>query len=292
MDIYWTFWGAAGLVFGLGGAAHLARRTARSPGLVLASAPLVAVGLAFAGARLHAMMSAPGDVWRSVVSGTFLQLAASSGQRIAGGLLLATAFLLFVVPRASGRLGGLAVLDTLVPWAGLSIAIGRFGCFFAGCCFGQPSDLPWAVVHPYGSPAYWNHVAQAFIADTVRASLPVHPFPLYLGGAAGLAALVAALVARRARAPGQGTASFVMAMTASRLALEPLRETTFLGRVPGQTEIDVLLLAIATGGALYLRSSNGAGPSRPGTPMRWMRRAVSPSRSSYRGRLPSSRQTR
>jgi phosphatidylglycerol:prolipoprotein diacylglycerol transferase len=30
----------------------------------------------------------------------------------------------------------------------VSIAIGRWGCFHAGCCYGVPSDLPWATVFP------------------------------------------------------------------------------------------------------------------------------------------------
>ncbi|MEM7314018.1 MAG: prolipoprotein diacylglyceryl transferase family protein [Planctomycetota bacterium] len=29
-----------------------------------------------------------------------------------------------------------------------SVAIGRLACFHAGCCYGTPTDLPWAVVFP------------------------------------------------------------------------------------------------------------------------------------------------
>jgi phosphatidylglycerol:prolipoprotein diacylglycerol transferase len=28
----------------------------------------------------------------------------------------------------------------------LALAVGRWGCFFNGCCYGQPTDLPWGVV--------------------------------------------------------------------------------------------------------------------------------------------------
>jgi len=28
----------------------------------------------------------------------------------------------------------------------LALAVGRWGCFFNGCCFGTPTDLPWGVV--------------------------------------------------------------------------------------------------------------------------------------------------
>jgi prolipoprotein diacylglyceryltransferase len=38
--------------------------------------------------------------------------------------------------------------DTFAVPVPLSIAVGRLGCFFAGCCYGTPTDLPWGVVFP------------------------------------------------------------------------------------------------------------------------------------------------
>lgn len=296
MTIYWTLWGAAGIVFSLGGAASLRRRARHDPrgaGMVLSLAPLVAAVLALVGARLHALMEAPREVWQALGDGTFFLLSASAGQRIAGGLLLATAFLLLTVPWASGgRLRGLEILDTIVPWAGLSIFVGRFGCFLAGCCFGVPTDLPWGIRYPHESVAFWNHVAQARLPDTVGPSLAVHPLSLYLGLAAAGSAVTARVVSQLTSGRGLPTAAFIIVMAASRLLLEPLRETAFLPHVPAQAAIDTVLLVVALGGVVYSRISNAGGPSRPGIPMRWMRRAVSPSPSSYRGRPPSSRHTR
>lgn len=36
--------------------------------------------------------------------------------------------------------------DFFAPALALGHAIGRIGCFFAGCCYGKESNLPWAVV--------------------------------------------------------------------------------------------------------------------------------------------------
>ena len=36
-------------------------------------------------------------------------------------------------------------LYAVAPGLALGQAIGRLGCFFAGCCYGRPSDVPWAV---------------------------------------------------------------------------------------------------------------------------------------------------
>lgn len=64
----------------------------------------------------------------------------------------------------------LHVLDFLMPLFILGYAIQRtLGCFSAGCCYGKPSDLFWAVS----------------FADTLgvgpAAGIPVHPTQIYLG---------------------------------------------------------------------------------------------------------------
>ncbi len=38
--------------------------------------------------------------------------------------------------------------DSLVVPVATAIAIGRIGCFIAGCCYGTPTSLPWGVVFP------------------------------------------------------------------------------------------------------------------------------------------------
>jgi phosphatidylglycerol:prolipoprotein diacylglycerol transferase len=37
------------------------------------------------------------------------------------------------------------IADCLAPALAIGQSIGRWGCFFAGCCFGKPTSLPWAV---------------------------------------------------------------------------------------------------------------------------------------------------
>ena len=38
------------------------------------------------------------------------------------------------------------ILDVVTPPMVLAHAIGRLGCFFNGCCYGKPTDLPWGIV--------------------------------------------------------------------------------------------------------------------------------------------------
>ena len=61
----------------------------------------------------------------------------------------------------------LGFIDIASEATALGIGIGRIGCFMAGCCWGNPSDLPWAVTftHP-----------ESF---TTMKHIPLHPSQLY-----------------------------------------------------------------------------------------------------------------
>jgi len=65
-----------------------------------------------------------------------------SGRTILGGLVGGTLAVL-----AIKRYLGISTRrgDYLVPALALGMAIGRVGCFLRGCCYGQPTHLPWGV---------------------------------------------------------------------------------------------------------------------------------------------------
>ena len=44
------------------------------------------------------------------------------------------------------KLSFMRVADIFAPGLAAGHAVGRIGCFFAGCCYGKECDLPWAVV--------------------------------------------------------------------------------------------------------------------------------------------------
>lgn len=62
----------------------------------------------------------------------------------------------------------LTVTDIMIPSLALGIAFGRIGCFLNGCCFGLPSNLPWAVVFP-----------ESCSAGSVYPHQHIHPTQLY-----------------------------------------------------------------------------------------------------------------
>ncbi len=84
-----------------------------------------------------------------------------------------------------------------------SIAIGRLGCFHAGCCFGRPTDLPWAVRFADG--------------------LPRHPTQLYEAAFHGVAAVLLLLAARKGLFRTQLIKLYLMSYMVWRVATELLR---------------------------------------------------------------------
>mgnify|MGYP001598847750 FL=1 len=158
-----------------------------SYGVMLVVAAFAALGLAVVLGRRDGFPS------KQVVDiGVFTLFAGIAGTKILGVIVqLATGvpFTLADLRTAGavhgGLLGGLIgivllaryyklslplLTDTYAPAAALGIAIGRIGCFLAGCCFGTESHLPWAVT--YTDPA-------AVTLGGVTLGIPLHPVQLY-----------------------------------------------------------------------------------------------------------------
>jgi len=88
----------------------------------------------------------------------------------------------------------LKTADVVVPYLALGQAITRVGCFLNGCCFGKPSDVPWAVQFPKGGHAWMRQEMDKLLNasdSSVTRSLPVHPTQLYM--VAGLVVMVVVL---------------------------------------------------------------------------------------------------
>ena len=78
------------------------------------------------------------------------------GLELLGGVVLAIAVIFFYLWRH--KLPIRRYLDILAVALMLALAFGRIGCFLNSCCFGKPTELPWAVRFPYASLTYHNQV--------------------------------------------------------------------------------------------------------------------------------------
>jgi phosphatidylglycerol---prolipoprotein diacylglyceryl transferase len=172
-----------------------------------------------------------------------------------------------------GFLGGLAgamaccrlVKAPLLVWADCaapSLCIGlvltRIGCLLAGCDFGAPSHLPWAIHFPPGSPAFEAHVARGWIAGGALSSLPVHPTQIYEAGA-GLGLLAIVLLVRRARySAGEALAAFGMGYGVVRAMIEIVRadpQRGWVGPLSTSQFIGLVTAAAALVLVIWLRRS-------------------------------------
>jgi phosphatidylglycerol:prolipoprotein diacylglycerol transferase len=78
------------------------------------------------------------------------------GLELLGGVILAIIIITFYI--RYHKLPIRRYLDILAIGLMLALMFGRIGCFLNGCCYGKPTDLPWAVRFPYNSFAYNSQV--------------------------------------------------------------------------------------------------------------------------------------
>src|SRR6266851_2641995 len=97
---------------------------------------------------------------------------ARSGGVFYGGLILAVAVSLWYIRRAGLPLW--TTCDVFAPGIALGHVIGRFGCLFAGCCYGKPTGKPWGIT-------FTDPYAAANVGTPL--GVPLHPTQLYEAGA-------------------------------------------------------------------------------------------------------------
>lgn len=166
----------------------------------------------------------------------------------------------------------------------IGLAIGRLGCFLAGCDFGRalsdnaPAALRAAGTFPRwadakGSPAWWQHThsgvtlaqdactsvhgifreGKCYLSEHAHASVPVHPTQLYeLAVGLALFAWQRWLWPRRAF-DGQVSLSFMVLYGLARSALETVRDDIERGNSAGLTTSQWIgLVSAALGVGVYV----------------------------------------
>ncbi|MDR2142359.1 MAG: prolipoprotein diacylglyceryl transferase [Deltaproteobacteria bacterium] len=139
------------------------------------------------------------------------------------GAVVAAALTAIVVLRAQG-LGFWAPADAVGPPLALGQAVGRLGCYAAGCCYGRPApaDFPLAAVFPPGSVA--------------PARFPLYPTQLMEGLGLLLLALGLWLFLKKSPPPGRVFGAYLLGAGALRASLEQwrgdFRGPEFLSQAP------------------------------------------------------------
>lgn len=165
----------------------------------------------------------------------------------------------------TARLKKMTVLPTLDAVYGVvpfGFAVGKIGCFLAGCCYGLPS--PRGVGFKPGSLCYETQKAAGLMPGS-----PVHPIPLY-DMVFGFSLFGALLVLRKSNRPGEVLAATTVGYSAYRFVIEFFRDDpdchTFgstLLRDSQWTAIVLFLLGAAAWAWLRLRKPPETAPATP-----------------------------
>ena len=146
-----------------------------------------------------------------------------------GGLIAAVVVALWYLWRH--RMPMWTVTDVFAPGIALGHIVGRLGCLLAGCCFGRPADVPWAIT-------FHNDFAHQTAGTTL--GVPLHPTQLYEAGAELLILVVLLLTEKKGRPyPGRTFWSYMLFYGISRFVIEFYRGDS-------RGSINVLDMALST----------------------------------------------
>jgi phosphatidylglycerol:prolipoprotein diacylglycerol transferase len=149
----------------------------------------------------------------------------------------------------------LALVDILAVPTLVAIAIQRFGCLLAGCCWGEPvkhDALAWLGVHfPRGSFAWEQQRIAGILPADASASLAVHATQLYEAVLLLAVALVLGRSGIRRIAPGGTTLVAIGAYATIRFGIEFLRadNAAWLGPLSATQIVCLALLAGTVAGS-------------------------------------------
>src|SRR5437667_5623531 len=177
---------------------------------------------------------------------------ARSGGVFYGGLILAVSVALIYIRRVGLPLW--TTCDVFAPGIALGHVIGRFGCLFAGCCYGKPTTVPWAITF-----------TDPFAASNVGTPLnqPLHPTQLYEAGAELLILGVLLATERRGKPfAGRTFWLYMLLYAVSRFIIEFYRgdERGTVGTFSTSQFISILLVPLAIVMLVYLSRRSAPEP--------------------------------
>jgi phosphatidylglycerol:prolipoprotein diacylglycerol transferase len=183
-----------------------------------------------------------GENLREIFSLSTLQ----AGGVFSGGLIAAFAVAAWFLRKH--HMPALATCDAFSPGLALGHAIGRLGCFAAGCCYGKPTHHFWGVT--FTSP-----VANANAGTPL--GIPLEPTQLFEAAVELAIFLVLSWMFARKKFDGQVFGAYLFLYGVARFFLEFIRDDPGRGSVFGGALSGTQLIAVGlvlTGGMLwYLR---------------------------------------
>jgi phosphatidylglycerol:prolipoprotein diacylglycerol transferase len=165
------------------------------------------------------------------------------GLVFSGGLVAVVLVMIWYLRRH--RLSFRPMGDLCAPGIAIGQAIGRLGCFMAGCCYGRPTDLPWAVT--------FTHPQSLAPLNT-----PLHPTQLYSAFSGFIIFLVLMFLNAKKQFQGQVFIWFLILHSTARLFMERFRgdeRGLIAGTEMSTTQLLTLLVLLGAVVALFILKS-------------------------------------
>ena len=241
---------ALGFLAGLWVTLHLARRAGLAPEKITNLAVYCAIA-GIIGAKLFMFLFDLGDYVRNPGQIFSLETLQAAGV-FHGGFLAAILFAAFYMRRE--QLPVLGTMDVFAPGIAIGQAIGRLGCFAAGCCWGRECDLPWGV--RFRSDA----------ASPVPLDKTLHPVQLYESAADLLIFFLLFRRAQQKHPSGQVIGLYMVLYSTARVIIEFYRvhEQSLVGPF---SLTQWIALGVLVAGAVILARTRTAAP-QPVAPAR------------------------
>jgi phosphatidylglycerol:prolipoprotein diacylglycerol transferase len=132
--------------------------------------------------------------------------------------------------------------DLWAPAAAIGQAIGRIGCFCAGCCYGKPTDHSWGVI-------FTNPKSIATL------NIPLHPTQLYSSLSSFIIFIILLILHSKKKFEGQVFLWFLIFHSTARLFLERFRGDSrgvILTENLTMTQFIALIILISAVAALFI----------------------------------------
>lgn len=164
-----------------------------------------------------------------------------------GGVLLAVPTAIWYMRK--NELGIWSTADLFAPSISIGHAVGRLGCFAAGCCYGKPAEgLPWAVT-------FINSESLA------RTGIPLHPTQLYESAGEFINFLILITLRRYQSFKGQLFWTYILLYSILRFTVEFFRGDEVRGFMYGGLSISqgisIIMFTGAIVGLMVFRKKEG-----------------------------------
>lgn len=242
---------ATGVIVGL----FVARWQARKQGLnadQIWNLGIYMVLIALFGSKLWLVLGDLPYYWhnpREIFSFATLQ----SGGDIFGGVMFGLLFIILYAYRQ--KLSYLVLADVFAAPLALGHAIGRMGCFSAGCCWGKPTTMPWGIT-------FTNPLAAQLVGTPLNVRL--QPTELYGAGVELINFLILIWLGRRKRFTGELVATWMILYGIERGIIEFFRGDPGRGMMFGGTVSFMQFVCVAMilfGSWLFVKNRSQRAPA-------------------------------